>query len=134
MQSPGDVGHQAPEAKSMPVQRDYILRLLEEAAAALRRLRELLGSGTAPPVEIAEEARAAQAALFGNSWMLLQQVDVATATSLIRDPRQLSLWADLLRVEAEASRSVGDDERAARLETRAAALAAAAGLDAGAPQ
>lgn len=118
----------------MPVQRDYISRLLEQAAAALRRLRELLSAGTAPPVEIAEEARAAQAALFGNSWMLLQQVDVATATSLIRDPRQLSLWADLLRVEAEASRSVGDNERAAQLETRAAAIAAAAGPNTGTPQ
>ena len=106
----------------MPVQRDYILRLLEQAAAVLRRLRELLGAGTAPAAEIAEEARAAQAALFGNSWMLLQQVDVATATSLIRDPRQLSLWADLLRVEAEASRALGDEAR----ESRAAGIAAAA--------
>lgn len=110
----------------MPVQRDYILRLLEQAAAALRRLRELLGGATAPPVEIVEEARAAQAALFGNSWPLLQQVDVPTATSLIRDPRQLAIWGDLLRVEAEASRALGDDDRAARLETRAAEIAAAA--------
>ena len=118
----------------MPVQRDYILRLLEQAAAAVRRLRELLGAGTAPSEEIVEEARAAQAELFGNSWTLLQQVDVATATSLVRDPRQLSLWADLLRVEAAATRSVGDSERAARLETRAAAIAAAAGPDAATPQ
>jgi len=113
----------------MPVQRDYILRLLEQAAAALRRLRELLGGGTAKPVAIVEEARAAQAGLFGDTWALLQRVDVTTATALIRDPRQLSLWADLLRVEAEASRSLGDDERATYLETRAAGIAeAAAGI------
>jgi hypothetical protein len=110
----------------MPVQRDYILRLLEEAAAVVRRLRELLGAGTAKPELIVEEARAAQAALFGDSWMLLQQVDVATATALIRDARQLSVWADLLRAEAEANRALGDVERAEYLESRASGIAAAA--------
>ena len=110
----------------MPVQRDYILRLLEQATAVLRRLRELLGAGTAEPAAIVEEARAAQAELFGDTWMLLQQVDVATATGLIRDPRQLAVWADLLRVEAEANRELGDAKRAVYLETRAAGLAAGA--------
>lgn len=109
----------------MPVHRDYILRLLEQAAAVVRRLRELLGAGTAPPATIVEEARAAQAALFGDTWMLLQRVDVPTVTGLIRDPRQLSIWAELLRVEADATRSLGDDERATHLESRAAAIAAA---------
>ncbi len=110
----------------MPVQRDYVLRLLQDAAAALRRLRELLAGGAAEPAAIVEEARAAQAALFGDTWMLLQRVDVATATGLIRDSRQLSLWADLLVVEAEASRALGDTARAEQLETRAAGIAAAA--------
>jgi hypothetical protein len=110
----------------MPVQRDYILRLLEQAAAVVRRLRELLVGGSAEPSAIVEEARAAQAALFGDTWMLLQRVDVATATGLIRDSRQLAVWANLLRVEAEANRSLGDAARAEQLETRAAAIAAAA--------
>lgn len=110
----------------MPVQRDYILRLLEQAAAVLRRLRELLARGDAPAAEIVDEARAAQAALFGDTWLLLQRVDLATATGLIRDARQLALWADLLRVEAEANRQLGNEPRATDLETRAAALAAAA--------
>lgn len=110
----------------MPVQRDYVLRLLEVAAAALRRLRELLGAGTAEPEVIVEEARAAQAALFGDTWPLLQRVDAATATALIRDPRQLALWADLLRAEADASRCAGDTERADYLDTRATVVADAA--------
>jgi hypothetical protein len=110
----------------MPVQRDYILRLLEQAAAVLRRLRELLGAGTAQPASIVEESRAAQAALFGDTWMLLQRVDVATATALIRDSRQLMMWADLLRVEAEANRALGDVARAEYLDTRAAGIADAA--------
>ena len=110
----------------MPVQRDYILRLLEQAAAVLRRLRELLVAGTADPATLVEEARAAQAALFGDTWTLLQRVDVTTATGLIRDARQLALWADLLRVEADANRSLGDAARAEYLEARAAEIAAAA--------
>jgi hypothetical protein len=110
----------------MPVQRDYILRLLEQAAAVVRRLRELLGAGTGEPAAIVEEARAAQAELFGETWMLLQRVDVATATGLVRDARQLAVWADLLRLEAEASRALGDAERATYLETRADGVAAAA--------
>ena len=110
----------------MPVQRDYILRLLEQAAAVVRRLRELLRGGGAEPTAIVEEARAAQATLFGDTWTLLQRVNVATATGLIRDARQLAAWADLLRIEADANRALGDAERAAQLEARAAAIAAAA--------
>lgn len=110
----------------MPVQRDYILRLLEQAAVALRRLRELLGRGTGEPAAIVEETRAAQGALFGDTWALLERVDVATATALIRDARQLAVWADLLRLEADASRALGDVKRAEYLETRAAGIAAAA--------
>jgi hypothetical protein len=110
----------------MPVQRDYILRLIEQAAAVARRLRELLLRGTADPGAVVEEARAAQAALFAESWTLLQRVDVATATALIRDPRQLAVWAELLRIEAQANRAIGDVERADQLETRAGEIAAAA--------
>ena len=110
----------------MPVQRDYILRLLEQAAAVARRLRELLRGGTGDPTTIVDEVRAAQAALFGDTWMLLQRVDVTTATTLIRDARQLAAWAELLRVEADANRALGDVQRAEYLETRAAGIAAAA--------
>lgn len=73
-----------------------------------------------------EEARAAQAALFGNTWMLLEQVNVATAAALVRDPRQLAAWADLLRVEAQASRALGDEKRARYLDSRAEEIATAA--------
>ena len=110
----------------MPVQRDYILRLLEQAAAVVRRLRELLGGGTGEPAVIVEEARAAQAALLGSAWTLLQQVNVPTATALVRDPRQLAVWADLMRVEAQASRAMGHEERASYLESRAEEIATAA--------
>ena len=110
----------------MPVQRDYILRLLEQAAAVVRRLRELLTRKGAPPADIVEEARAAQAELFGDTWALLQRVDATTATGLIRDTRQLALWADLLRIEAAANRQLGDEQRAQDLEARAVRIAEAA--------
>lgn len=107
----------------MPVQRDYILRLLEQAAAVVRRLREMLRGGAASPSEIEEQARAAQAELFGETWALLQRVDVATALGLIRDARQLALWAELLRIEAQANRQLGDEQRAQDLDARAAKIA-----------
>ena len=110
----------------MPVQRDYILRLLEQAAAVARRLRELLTGNAASPSEIEAQARAAQGELFGETWALIQLVDVSTAIGLIRDARQLALWAELLRIEAEANRRLGDHQRAQDLEARAAKIAEAA--------
>jgi hypothetical protein len=110
----------------MPVQRDYILRLLEQAAAVVQRLREMLTRSAASPAAIVEEARAAQAELFGDTWALLQRVNIATAIGLIRDARQLALWADLLRIEAEANRQLGDEQRAQDLEARAVRIAEAA--------
>ena len=112
----------------MPVQRDYILRLLEQAAAVVRRLREMLTGRGASPSDIEEQARAAQAELFGETWALLQRVDVATAIGLVRDTRQLALWAELVRIEAEANRQLGDEQRAQDLEARAAKIAAAVPL------
>jgi hypothetical protein len=103
----------------MPVQRDYILRLIESIAAVVRRLREQLsGRGTAPET-VLQEARGAQAELFGETWMLLQRVDVTTATSLIRDTRQLDLWSELVRIEAEAHRLANDEASAEDADRRA---------------
>jgi hypothetical protein len=105
----------------MPVQRDYILRLLESIAAVIRRLREQLAGGAAPEV-IIEESRVAQGELFGQTWAIVQRVDITTVLALIQDARQLSLYAELLQLEAEARRATGDDAGAQALETRAATI------------
>ena len=114
-------------------QKDYILRLIEQAAAALRRLRERLASSDADvperataesPQAIALDARRAQHELLGEHAPLLQALDPTSAATMVRDPQRLALWVELLRTEAEALRRAGDASRAAALDTRAAALAA----------
>lgn len=107
----------------MPVQRDYILRLIESIAAVVRRLREQLMGGAAPEV-IIEGSRTAQGELFGQTWSIVQRVDVNTVLALIQDTRQLALYAELLRLEADARRAASDVAGAEQLDVRAATIEA----------
>jgi hypothetical protein len=104
-------------------QSDYILRMIEELGAALRRLSERLGRNVDDAATVADEAEALQAELFGTQWPLLRALDAATAASLVADVRQLDLWVRMLRLQAEARR--GDERGAAALARRADALGAA---------
>lgn len=109
----------------MPSQReDYLLRLLRQAAEALRRLREAL-TGEASPGEIEREADAAIGELLGPRYSLLSSLDSTSAASLVADPRRIELWTDLIRVQAGARRRSGDEESAVALERRADSLTAA---------
>ena len=106
----------------MPSQReDYLLRLLRQAAEALRRLREAV-KGEASPTGIEREAGAAIAELLGPRYGLLSSLDPHSAASLIADQRRIELWANLLRVQGEARRQSGDEPGAIALERRADAL------------
>jgi hypothetical protein len=107
----------------MPIRQDYILRLIEQIGAALRRLRERLARGAPAAASVAREALDSQAELLGPLWPMLQQVDAETAASLVPDARQLRLWGELTRVESDAYRLLGDADRADRLERRAAVFA-----------
>lgn len=109
----------------MPSQReDYLLRLLRQAAEALRRLREAL-TGEASPGMIERDADAAIGELLGPRYALLSSLDSSSAASLVADPRRVELWANLIRVQAEARRRLGDEDGAVVLEKRANALAQA---------
>lgn len=106
----------------MPSQReDYLLRLIRQAAEALRRLREAL-SGEAAPGAVERQADAAIGELLGPRYQLLSSLDPLSAASLIADPRRIELWADLIRVQGAARRQSGDDAGATALEQRADAL------------
>jgi len=110
------------EDEGMPAARDdYLIRLITQAAAALRRLRERLRAGGAPE-EVAREARDAVGELFGPQAGLLAMLDPASAAALVGDAERVAVWAGLLRVEADALRQSGKPERAAALEARAGAL------------
>ena len=106
----------------MPAERrDYILKLIEQAAAALRRLRERLAGG-ASAGEVAREAREAQGELVGRDAPLLRALDAASAVAMLGDARRATVFAELLQLEAAALRESGDAAEADALEARASAL------------
>ena len=106
----------------MPAERDdYLLRLVTQAAAALRRLRERLRGGS-PRRELADEARTAAAELLGSQAALIAILDAPSATKMVGDPERVRVWVGLLRVEAEAIRELGETARADWLDARASAL------------
>jgi hypothetical protein len=111
---------------SIRSERDYILRLIAAAAAAMNRLRGRLAEGE-PPLRIVQEARARQGELLGKDAQLLAALDPASAARLVGDKDRVAAWAGLLRVEADALRAEGKNAEADTVERRADALAAASG-------
>jgi hypothetical protein len=108
-------------------ERDYIMRMIAAAAAAVARLRAKLAGG-APGNDVVGEARTAQTALLGSEALLLRALDPASAAHAIGDPERLEAWSALLSVEAEALRTTGDDVGAEQILKRAAALSELAKL------
>lgn len=108
----------------MPLhQRDFILRLIEQAGAAITRLRAMLGLGTAAEAEtVIQEAEAAQSALLGPLWPAVRLLDPASAVSLIGDTRRVGAWAELLRLQAAAHEIRRNAAEAERLTMRADGL------------
>lgn len=108
--------------------RDYILRLIQQAGAALRRLRErLLGEADAGADVAAETAVEIGALLGGGTTAaLIERVDAATAVMLVADRERIGVWVELLRLRADALASSGAGDEAAVVRERADALAAAA--------
>lgn len=104
---------------------DYILRLIEQLGAVLRRLLEMLGLGRASAPQVVREAQAAQEVLLGPLAISAPLVDAPAAVRLMNDPRRVTLWVEFLRVEAAAMRLQDEPERAAALEARADALESA---------
>ncbi len=100
--------------------RDYVERMIEELAAVVARLVGRLGAGTPEAAdEVVAGAQAAQGELLGPLAAALPQVDAASAISLLRDPRQVRAWIELLRVEAAARTLRGEDAAALTLGARA---------------
>jgi hypothetical protein len=104
----------------MPVsQSDYIMRMIEQLGAAMRRLREMLARGSPAAPDVVRGAADAQRELFGPLWPVLERVNAETAVSLIPDERQILLWVELMQLEASAGRLIGEEQRADGLESRA---------------
>ncbi len=105
---------------------DYVLRVIRQAAEALRLLRLRLAGGADSPEVVRRQAAAAVDALLGADAPLLGRLDAPSAVRLVGDPRRVALWRGLLDVEAAAAGAAGDPARADALGRRARALAAAA--------
>ncbi|HUF29260.1 MAG TPA: hypothetical protein VMM77_01260 [Gemmatimonadaceae bacterium] len=104
-------------------QRDFILRLIEQAGTAAARLRAMLGLCSSADAEVvAREAEQAQAALLGSLWPAVRVLDPPSAAMLVGNERQLRAWVELLRVQAAARERNGAVEESRRLMTRAEAL------------
>ena len=103
-------------------ERDYILRQINQASIALARLREQLVRG-AQPDEIVQAARAAQGELLGNDAPMLRALDPSSAAHVLGDKQVVAMWADLLRIEADAHRTAGRIDEADAIDRRADALA-----------
>ena len=107
----------------MPSQHsDYILRIIEQLGAAIRRIRDLLTRSSPVPEEALTELRAARGTLLGARAAVLEELDAESAVALLGDTRPLELWITLLRLEADAWDQLGDAVRASRCRQRASDL------------
>ncbi|MGZ8377178.1 MAG: hypothetical protein ACXWZS_14920 [Gemmatirosa sp.] len=107
-------------------QDDYILRLIRQAAEALRRLRERLTHSAASPDAVRQEAVSATDALLGPEAPLLRRLDPRSAARLLGHPGQVRMWAELLEAQSDAARAALDLEGAGALGARAKGLREAA--------
>src|SRR5687768_6659244 len=93
-------------------QEDHLRRLMQQAAAALRWLRERLAGGE-PPTDIRGDAATAIASLLGPEAPLLGMLDAVTAARLLGNAERVTLWAELVEADADAALASGDSAAAA---------------------
>ena len=106
----------------MPAARDdYLLRLIQQAAAALRNLRTRLGGG-ASAEEITREADEAIGTLLGPQRATLERLDAWSAANLLGDADRVIAWSDLVALQADLREASGDTEGSAALRKRAEGL------------
>lgn len=106
-------------------QEDYLLRLIEEAAAAIRMLKHKLAGTTDSPESVREQAALAIGMLLGERSTMLSRLDPMSAAHLVGHAEHVALWTALLDVESSAAERCGDVPFARSLRDRAAALRAA---------
>ena len=102
---------------------DYLLRLIRDAAAALRRLRERLGGGAASE-EVMRDADAAIGTLLGPQRALLERLDAWSAANLLGDRERVLLWSELLTLQADILEAGDDVPRSTTVRQRADGLIA----------
>ncbi len=106
------------------VEKDPIVRLLEELTKRMAAVRASLAGGSPPDALLAIEQ--ARKVLGGALASTLERVDGSTVVTLL-GREKAGAYADLARLEAEARRALGEDAAATRAEARADDVDRAAG-------
>ena len=101
---------------------DHLLRLIQQAAAALKLFRERLAGGEAPD-RLSRDISAALGALLGPQRPVLERLDGWSAANLIGDTERVQLWSEHLALQSEAEHTAGRVANAVGMSARAVALA-----------
>lgn len=104
----------------MGVERDWLVRMVEQIAAALARVLASRRAGAFD--EAREELERVARDAAGLELSLLEHLDAASAAALVRDPARLAALARLGLERARVEGDAGDDAAAGRWAGRAAAL------------
>lgn len=101
----------------MPMQRDVVLRWIEQIVATVRRM--LLGPGAVDPAMAMPFIDEAIHQLLGPLALLVPRLDVPSAVALLRDPERILGLARLLELKAMALQADSRSEEAAVVRQRA---------------
>ncbi|MGD0528337.1 MAG: hypothetical protein ABSE49_24590 [Polyangiaceae bacterium] len=101
------------------VEKDPIVRLLEELTKRMAAARASLAGGDPPGALAAVEQ--ARRTLGGALAATIERVDGATVVTLL-GKEKAGAYADLSRLEAEIRHAMGEDAAATRAEARAAEI------------
>ena len=102
------------------VNQDYIIRMIEELGAFLRRVRDLIRLGRVQ--DALAEIQAGAQSFVGMDVKLFSLLDARTLVGQLGSPEKASLVAALLTAQAEALESLGEPEQAQSARTRALEL------------
>ena len=100
---------------------DHLLRLIQQAAAAVKLFRERLLSGESTDL-LSREISVAIGTLLGSQRMLLERLDGWSAATLLGNRERVQLWVELLLLQSEIEHNAGRHENTNILSARAAAL------------
>src|SRR5688572_18947319 len=102
------------------MQRDVVLRWIEQIVATVRRM--LLGPSAVDPAVVDRMIDDAIGSLLGPLTLLVPRLDVPSAAALLRDPERITGLARLLELKAMVVERMGKGPDADALRARAAEL------------
>ena len=102
------------------MQRDVVLRWIEQIVATVRRM--LLGPSAVDPAVVDRMIDDAIGKLLGPLTLVVPQLDVPSVVTLLRDPERIAGLARLLELKAIALERMGKPGEADALRARAAEL------------